>query len=106
MEKDEILAKSRKEKKDEGVQYATALSERVALGAGFFICALFFVLATVFNNKLIYQSTWLMYCVMLGAQQFTLFKTLHKKYHLIAGIIFTILSVAYTVQLILTLRGM
>ena len=103
MEKDEILAKSRKEKQDEGVQYATTFSERMSLAAGMLVCAFFFVLSTIYSNEQIFYSTWFLYGVMLGVQKLALFKKLHKRFDLIAGILFLIISAAFVVKLIFSL---
>ncbi len=96
MNKEEILAKSRKENKtmDEMELGAQAKAGKLAMNIGAVVCMVFVLLETLRTGKT-NHLLYAVYLCMLSVFHFATFKNIHKKKDFIYGILFGLLAVGF-----------
>ncbi len=106
MNKDEILAKSRKENEnqDEMELEVFAKSGQKACAVGGIVCVLIIILQSIFKNSVDF-SVWAVYLSMTGTMLLYKYIKLKKKHELIFGLMQLILAVVFLVFYILKLVG-
>lgn len=103
MNKDEILAKSRNEKSDEGMQQAENKGRRIGVSAfcGVFI---FIVIFNLFNGQQSYAPQ-AMFWAFVAAEAYPKYRFTKRKEYLISTIAGCIASVAFLVNFIIETLG-
>lgn len=103
MNKEEILAKSRKENKDkpdERELIVVGKSARIGMMVGAFLCvALVLVSEFVLNNPILGITGWLIYFAMLGSTNLVNYIYLKKKMRLAYAIVELLFAVVFAVVL-------
>ncbi len=106
MNKDEILAKSRKENEnqDEMEMQVFAKSGQKACAVGGFVCVAIIILQSIFKDKVDF-SVWAVYLSMTGTMLLYKYIKLKKKHELIFGLIQLVLAAIFLGMFIYNLVG-
>ena len=109
MNREEILAKSRKENKgnDERELAALARAGQVASAAGGFVCVAILILEAIlsdYNSRVVY-AIWAVYLTITGTTLLAKYIKLKKKHELICGLIELIIAAAFLIMYIIRLVG-
>ena len=100
MNKEEILAKSRKENNDEGFVAAKNHGQKIGIGA-FCLVFAFIAVFNIFNGQSSY-APMAMFWAFLAAEAYPQYKFTQNKGYLIAGIAGTIACIASLGSLVIT----
>ncbi len=102
MDKNEILAKSREENKnqDEREKFAIAKASQNALAIGGIICAILLVF-NAFYSKTVNFAVWGIYLTITGSSLLFKFVYLKKKHELIFGIFEIALAIMFFVMYVI-----
>ncbi|MDZ4994111.1 hypothetical protein GNF80_14210 [Clostridium perfringens] len=107
MDKNDILAKSRNSRRDEGMEYVENKGRKI----GFVIFSFIFVFIIVFNlffskgNNSVFYAASSMFWVFISAEAFQKFKFTQKKVDLVTGIAGAIATVCWLANfIIITLK--
>ena len=100
MTKEEILAKSRNEKKDEGTEYIASRGRRWGVGA----MSLMFIALSVFNwaNGQDNDQLLAVFWAYLSFEEYGMYKVNHERMRLIAAICGLIVAVLFAVCYVIT----
>ena len=103
MDRDEILAKSRAEGRDEGQDYADAMGRR----AGLIAMTAIMVILLVFNSRMGRRSddVFCMYWTYLGVKAFEKYRITGNKGRLIGAAVGLLLGVAFLILHVLRMLG-
>lgn len=106
MEKEEILAKSRKENRnmDEREASAAAAAGKLAAQIGMLVCCVIAVLEVTVTGHLSYAS-WMIYFSILGTMFIVKYIKLKERHELWVGILYCVLFVMFTVLFVTHLLG-
>ena len=98
MDRDEILRRSRTEKRgqDEMEREVDAKAGRQAAAVGLLACGLLFLTEQLIKGQTNY-SAWIIYCVIMCTMELSRFFRLRKKHNLINGTIMLVCSVIFLV---------
>ena len=98
MDKDEILAKSRKENKDMDLVEAAVLSKAngIALSVGLMVCGLLSILHIIFLEDMDY-SVWVVYFSALTTTMIFKYVKLRKRHELVIGLFYAACFVMFFV---------
>ena len=98
MDKEEILAKSRKENKDRDFvdMEAQAKAYSIAIHVGGFMCGVLAVLHVIFTETLDY-GIWTVYFCVLAATMIVKFAKLRKRHELVIGLLYGACCVVFFV---------
>ena len=96
MNKEEILARSRKEneKRDEREQQTFYKAGQIACGVGGILCGLIIILEAIFAEEM-NPSIWAVYLSMTGTMLLTKYVYLKKKHELLFGLLQLILAALF-----------
>ena len=96
MDKDEILARSRKENKDMDFVEAEAITKAnsIALGVGMIVCGLISILHAIFKETVDY-GVWTVYFSALTTIMLFKFVKLRKRHELILGLFYGVCAVMF-----------
>ena len=100
MTKEEILAKSRNEKKDEGTEYIASRGRRWGVGA----MSLMFIALSVFNwaNGQDNDQLLAVFWAYLSFEEYGMYKVNHERMRLIAAILGLVAAVLFAVCYVIT----
>lgn len=98
MDKDEILAKSRKENKDMDFVEAEALAKAnsIALSVGIMVCGLLSVLSAIIKEHVDYAA-WTVYFSALATQMIVKYVKLRRRHELLIGLFYAVCCVMFFV---------
>ena len=103
MTKEEILARSRNEKKDEGTEYIASRGRRWGVGA----MSLMFIALSVFNwaNGQDNDQLLAVFWAYLSFEVYGMYKVTHERSRLIAAILGLVAAVLFAVCYVITVLG-
>ena len=106
MDKDEILARSRKENKDMDFVEAEvrAKANGVALNVGIMVCGLLSILRIIFLDTLDY-SAWTVYFSALTATMIYKYVKLRKRHELVIGLFYGVCFVMFFILYLKNVLG-
>jgi len=106
MDRDEILARSRKENKDRDLVEAEALarSNTIALSVGIIVCGLLSVLHAIFADTPNY-GIWTVYFSVLATTMLVKFTKLRRRHELVIGLFYLGFCIFFFVFYLLVLLG-
>ena len=106
MDKDEILARSRKENKDRDFVEAEALAKAnsIALSVGIMICGLLSLLHVIFLETVDY-SVWTVYFSVLATVMLVKYVKLRRRHELVIGLLYAAFCVIFFVFYLQDLLG-
>lgn len=106
MDKEEILAKSRKENRDRDFVEAEVLvkANQIALHVGTFTCGLLAILHVIFLETLDY-SAWTVYFSVLATTMLVKYVKLRRRHELVIGVFYAACCVMFFVLYLRDLLG-
>lgn len=98
MDKDEILARSRKENKDRDFVEAEAMAKAnsIAISVGIMVCGLLSILHVIFLETVDY-SVWVVYFSVLAATMIVKYVRLRRRHELVIGLFYAACCVMFFV---------
>ena len=106
MDKDEILARSRKENKDRDFVEAEALAKAnsIAINVGIMVCGVLSILHVIFRDTVDY-GVWTVYFSVLAATMIVKFVKLRRRHELLIGLFYAACCVMFVVFYLRDLLG-
>ena len=98
MDKDEILARSRKENKDRDFVEAEAMAKAnsIAINVGIMVCGVLSILHVIFRDTVDY-GVWTVYFSVLAATMIYKYVKLRKRHELVIGLFYAACCVMFFV---------
>lgn len=106
MNKEEILAKSRKENKNQDiVEYEVLKSAgSIATRIGLLLCCLIAVMEVIFTGKVSFGS-WFIFFGMLSTQFLVKFIKLHRRHELLVAVLYLVLCIMFFILFVIQNMG-